>query len=117
MKQLITILATAIICSTASAQTDTTKTNKNDTIRIGGIIIVKNGKNKNSKDVNINMGRKYNERKRNSNVSTNWWIFDFGSANYTDKTNYATTGSYLVNRPGYPALDKNDFKLRANKSK
>ena len=44
MKQLITFLAAAIICSTATAQTDSTTTKKSDTIRIGGIIIVKNGK-------------------------------------------------------------------------
>jgi hypothetical protein len=116
MKQLITFLAAAVICLTATAQTDSTKTKKSDTIRIGGIIIVKNGKNKNDKDVNITMGRKDETKKKNSNVSTNWWIVDLGFANYTDNTNYATAGSYLVSRPGYPALDKNDFKLRTGKS-
>jgi Outer membrane protein beta-barrel domain len=114
MKQLITFLAAAIICSTASAQTDSTTTKKSDTIRIGGIIIVKNGKK--DKDVNITMGRKDKTKKKNPNVSTNWWIVDVGFNNYTDKTNYATAGSYLINRPGYPNLDKNDFKLRAGKS-
>jgi hypothetical protein len=116
MKQLITFLAAAIICSTATAQTDSTKKQKSDTIRIGGIIIVKNGKNKNNKDVDITMGRKNNDRKKNANVSTNWWIVDLGFANYTDNTNYANTGTYLVNRPGSPALNENDFKLRAGKS-
>jgi len=116
MKQLITFLAAAIICSTATAQTDSTKNKKADTIRIGGIIIVKNGKNKNDKDVNITMGRKNNEKKQNSNVSTNWWIVDLGFANYTDNTNYANAGSYLVNKPGAPALNKNDFKLSTGKS-
>lgn len=116
MKQLITFLAAAVICLTATAQTDSTKTKKSDTIRIGGIIIVKNGKNKNDKDVNITMGRKDNNKKKNANVSTNWWIVDLGFANYTDNTNYANAGSYLVSRPGYPAIDKNDFKLRTGKS-
>lgn len=114
MKQLITFLAAAIICSTATAQTDSTTTKKSDTIRIGGIIIVKNGKK--DKDVNITMGRKDKTKKKNPNVSTNWWIVDVGFNNYTDKTNYATAGSYLINRPGYPDLDKNDFKLRSGKS-
>ncbi len=112
MKQLITFLAAAIICTVATAQTDSTKTSKSDTIRIGGIIIVKNGK----KDKDITMGRKDNEKKRNANVSTNWWIVDVGFNNYTDKTNYATAGSYLVNKPGTPALNGNDFKLRTGKS-
>ena len=114
MKQLITFLAAAIICSVAMAQTDSTKTSKSDTIRIGGIIIVKNGKK--DKDVNITMGRKDKEKKKNANVSTNWWIVDVGFNNYTDKTNYATAGSYLVNKPGAPALNGNDFKLRTGKS-
>jgi hypothetical protein len=114
MKQLITLLAAAVICSAATAQTDSTKTKKSDTIRIGGMVIVKNGKK--DKDVNITMGRKNYEKKRNANVSTNWWIVDLGFANYDDKTNYGATGTYLVNRPGYPALNANDFKLRTGKS-
>lgn len=114
MKQLITLLAAAVICSAATAQTDSTKTKKSDTIRIGGMVIVKNGKK--DKDVNITMGRKNYEKKRNANVSTNWWIVDLGFANYDDKTNYGATGGYLVNRPGYPALNANDFKLRTGKS-
>ena len=115
MKQLITFLAAVMICSAATAQTDSTK-KKSDTIRIGGIIIVKNGKNKTDKDVNITMGRKDKQKKNNANVSTNWWIVDLGFANYTDNTDYATAGSYLVNKPGSPALNKNDFKLRSGKS-
>ena len=114
MKQLITTLAAVIICTAATAQTDSTIAKKSDTIRIGGMIIVKNGKK--DKDVNITLGRKDSQKKRNANVSTNWWIVDLGFANYDDKTNYAATGSYLVNRPGYPALNANDFKLRAGKS-
>lgn len=116
MKQLITLLATAIFCNVATAQTDSTKNAKNDTIRIGGIVIVKKGNGNKSKDVSVTMGRKTPEKKRNSNVSTNWWIVDLGFANYDDQTNYANTGTYLVNRPGYPALNGNDLKLRAGKS-
>jgi len=122
MKQLITLLATAILCTSVTAQTDTTKKQKADTIRIGGIIIVRNGKNKTdngNKDIDITMGRDHNQKKKNPNVSTNWWIVDLGFANYTDNTNYANAGSYLVNRPplsSYPALDKNSFKLNAGKS-
>ncbi|GAB2829284.1 porin family protein [Ferruginibacter profundus] len=121
MKQLITFLALAIICSSATAQ-DSTKRSKSDTIRIGGIIIVKNGKRdkdtKEKKEVDITLGRNEKAKKKNPNVSTNWWIVDLGFANYTDNTNYttATADGYLKNRPGYPALDKNDFKLRSGKS-
>ena len=54
------------------------------------MVIIKKGKpgNKNS-DVNVTLGRTDEKKKRNSNVSTNWWIVDLGFANYDDKTNYA----------------------------
>ena len=112
MKRLTLLLATAIICSTVSAQNEDEKKQK-DTIHIGGMIIVKQGKNKNGKEITI--GKDHKPRKR-SNISTNWWILDLGFANYDDKTNYSTAGSYLVNRPGSPALGKEDFKLRTGKS-
>jgi hypothetical protein len=114
MKKLILLLATAAICTNLRAQEAPAKKDENkDTIRVGGMIIVKKG-NKSS-DVNINIGGDIGKKKKR-NISTNWWIVDLGFANYNDKTNYANTGSYLVNRPGYPGLDKNDFKLRAGKS-
>lgn len=116
MKKLTLFLATAIICLNAAAQDEKSNPGeKKDTIRIGGIIIVKKGKPAKDGDVQINInGPKTPRRKRN--VSTNWGIIDLGFSNYNDQTNYANAGSYLINRPGYPALDKNDFKLRAGKS-
>jgi hypothetical protein len=117
MKKLILLLATAIICLNLMAQEDTASTKNNkDTIRIGGMVIVKKGK-KEGGDLSIKVGTD-NGKKKRKNVSTNWWIVDLGFANYSDKTNYANAGSYLVNRPGlnYPALDKDNFKLRAGKS-
>ncbi|MEO6539457.1 MAG: hypothetical protein ABIN74_00645, partial [Ferruginibacter sp.] len=111
MKKLILLLALAIICLNVSAQDEPGK-NK-DTIRVGGIIIVKKGKK--DGDLTVKIGGD-NPKKKRSKLSTNWWIIDLGFANYNDKTNYANTGSYLVNRPGYPALDKNDFKLKTGKS-
>lgn len=117
MKQLITLLATAIFCSASMAQTpvaDTLKPKEGDTIRIGNIVIIKKGKAK--KEVDITMGRNKTKRKQNANISTNWWIVDLGYNNYTDKTNYATAGAYLINKPGSPALGASDFKLKAGKS-
>ena len=112
MKKLTLLVATAIICLTSTAQDEKENTNKTkDTIRIGGMIIVKKGK---PGDVNISIGNK--KHLKNKNVSTNWGIIDLGFANYNDQTNYANAGTYLINRPGYPALDKNDFKLKTGKS-
>ncbi len=114
MKKLILLLATAIICLNSAAQEVPEKKNENkDTIRVGGLLIVKKGKK--SGDVSLKIGGD-NGKKRRKNISTNWWIVDLGFANYSDKTNYANAGSYLINRPGFPNLDKNDFKLKTGKS-
>lgn len=116
MKKLILLLAIAMICLNVSAQEDSVKTDLNkDTIRIGGMIIVKKGKGDKDKRLSVKIGED-NSKKKKSNLSTNWWIIDLGFSNYNDKTDYTNTGSYLINRPGYPALDKNDFKLKWGKS-
>jgi Outer membrane protein beta-barrel domain len=114
MKKLILLLATAAICLNLTAQDEPEKKDGDkDTIRIGGMRIVKKGK-KNG-DVSISIGGDKGKKKK-KNLTTNWGIVDLGFANYNDNTNYANAGSFLVNRPGYPALDKNDFKLKAGKS-
>lgn len=115
MKKLTLLLALAVICLTVSAQDEPAKSKeKKDTIRIGGMIIVKQGK-KDGKGLEITRN-KDDKKWKKRNTSTNWWILDLGFSNYNDQTNYANAGSFLVNRPGYPALDKNDFKLKAGKS-
>ncbi|MBC7890147.1 MAG: hypothetical protein H7Z13_19900 [Ferruginibacter sp.] len=118
MMKLFTLMALVLVCTVANAQTDSPKGSKEaDTIRIGNIIITKNGKNsddsKNS-NTHITMGRK--QKKKLSNVSTNWGIVDLGFANYADETNYNATGTYIYNRPGAAALSKSDFKLNTGKS-
>src|SRR5437868_1560973 len=124
MKRIILMIGAVIFCLGASAQVDTSgKANKGDTLRIGKFTIIKKGwiskKNRdkhNNEDNTMVMGRNNKERKQMSGTSTNWWVFDLGFSNYVDNTNYGATGNYLVNRPGSPNLDKNDFKLRAGKS-
>jgi Outer membrane protein beta-barrel domain len=114
MKKLILLLATATICLNLTAQDEPgKKEGDKDTIRVGGMIIVKKGKKSGDASVKISNDK---GKKKKRNISTNWGIVDLGFANYSDNTNYANAGSYLVNRPGYPALDKNDFKLKAGKS-
>lgn len=106
MKKLAILVATVIICSAASAQ----EKEKKDTIRIGNMVIIKNGDQK--KSIRVNRNRTHRKR----NINTSWGVVDLGFSNYIDNTNYVSTGGYLVDRPGYPALDKNDFKLRTGKS-
>jgi hypothetical protein len=106
MKQVIILLTGISMSLTGLAQTDSTETEKSDTIRIGGMIIIK----KRSRDKDKDTDAKTDERKgKKSNISTNWWIVDLGFANYTDNTNYPLTTFA-------PGLDKDDFKLRTGKS-
>lgn len=122
MKKFTLLMAILLPGLASVAQTDSTATAdtsraKNDTIRVGNILIIKKGgkKDGDEKSTSITMGRR-NTQKANSTVSTNWFIVDIGFANYDDQTNYSNTGSYLVNRPGTAGFDKGDFKLRTGKS-
>jgi Outer membrane protein beta-barrel domain len=104
---------------TSLAQTDSVEIQKkNDTIRIGGMIILKKEDSTQRRHVSVTVGNR--RKQRNSNVSTASWIIDLGFANWNDKTNYATAtaGSYLVTRPGPGSADlaENDFKLKTIKS-
>jgi len=111
MKKLILLLATAAICLNLTAQDEPGK-KEGDTIRVGGMIIVKKGK----KNGGVSIKSNDKIKRKHRNISTNWGVVDLGFANYNDNTNYANAGSYLVNKPGSPAFDKNDFKLRTGKS-
>ena len=98
------------------AQIDSTgKEQKADTIKVGGMIIIKRPGEKREikreKDVSI-PDRKSS---KNSNVSTNWWIVDLGFNNMRDNTVYgsAAANSYLV---GIPPFTEDEMKLRAGKS-
>ncbi|MGN6249852.1 MAG: hypothetical protein ACTHNG_15980, partial [Ginsengibacter sp.] len=115
MKKSILILA--IICTALSgfAQIDSTQQNdQNDTVRIGGMIILKKGNpDDDKKRVTVTVGD--HKRPDHSNISTSSFVFDIGFANWTDKTNYANAiaSNDLV---GTPELGANDFKLRTGKS-
>lgn len=114
MKRLTVWVAAGLICTTANAQDDPGKnTPKPDTIHIGGILIVKKGDSKKISELSVGNNRKPS---KNRLITTNWWIVDLGFSRYSDQTNYAQTGNYLVNQPGAPALGKKDFELRGGKS-
>lgn len=92
------------------AQTDSTQ-QKVDTIKVGGMIIIKKpGKDGQKKEVIIS-----NRRNRsNSRVSTNWFIVDLGFANVNDETNYAA-----AQQSGFVTNDiksEDDLNLRTGKS-
>jgi hypothetical protein len=122
MRRLLLSVATGFVCLAGRAQVsgDTTPVKKVDTIRVGNILIIKKkdpnekeGKDGWSREIKI--GRKRDGKP--SNVSTNWWIIDFGLSNYNDNTVYSNVpATYFANRPGQPAIGANDFKLRQGKS-
>src|SRR6266576_2226521 len=117
MKRIFTlgiILCTAL---TGFAQADTTvKQNEPDTIKVGGMIIIRRPdgnreivRNRKGRDTTISH-RRYS---RPSNISTNWWILDLGFSNYNDKTNYssAATQSFA------PGSTDESFTLKTFKSR
>jgi hypothetical protein len=116
------IYALALLCASFSLavaqKTNTDSTivvvkEKQDTIRIGSILIIKkHTKNKNDSGAVILA----KEVKSNKKTSTNYVIVDVGFANWNDNTNYASTPTGVVNKPGTPAFNSNDMKLRGGKS-
>src|SRR5665647_1031141 len=118
MKKSILILSVMLASATSFAQTDSVQVEKKgDTIRIGGMIILKKGEPEEKKHVTVTVGNRRKPR-NNSNISTASWIVDLGFSNWIDKTNYAsaTANSFIVNKPGTPDLVENDFKLKTVKS-
>jgi hypothetical protein len=127
MKRIVAIIATFVVAQAGFAQTDTTKKESPDTVKVGNFIIIKKNKDGDSSStyertyshngININIGNRNNTR-HNSAVSTNWFIFDLGFANFRDETLYgsADAKNYLHTNVGDPAFSENDFKLRTGKS-
>jgi hypothetical protein len=115
MKYIFTSLLGIGICISGFAQTDTTGTPaKYDTIRAGGIIIIKK-KEVESKKENGDVTIEIKKRKtyKPSNISTNWWIVDLGFANVNDQTNYTA----ISGPAGYfPDGTKNLMGLKTGKS-
>jgi hypothetical protein len=122
MKRLITLIAILAITKAGFAQTDTTSQTP-DTVKVGNFVIIKKDKDGEKVDRNysetwrngIHIGLGKNTRTR-SRVSTNYFIFDLGFANYRDETTYPNTNPYLHLNAGDPAFTKDDFELRSGKS-
>jgi hypothetical protein len=112
-KLMILAMATGIFMS--SFAQDTTGKDKVDTIRIGGMIIIKkkgtNVEDSTEEKKDRVIIRTYNSQKK-SNVSTNWLIVDLGFANWRDQTDYSSAEAQAF----APGLAKGSFKLRTGKT-
>jgi len=127
MKRLVCAGAVLLIALTGFTQTDSTKTT--DTVKVGNFIIIKK---KGSETYNESERQRHNDnpwdyysyiferrRPRNKNISTNWFIFDLGFANYRDNTNYpdAQAGPYLkVLKPADGPVNQSTMHLNPGKS-
>jgi hypothetical protein len=118
MKRIYLMMATCFVSATLFAQNDSTKTSQTDTIRIGGMVIIKkDSPEQRRRETSVTIGN--NRKQKNSNVNDAQFIIDLGFANWSDKTDYtsATSQGYLINRPGTTSpLGANDFKLKTGKS-
>jgi hypothetical protein len=115
MKSILLVCVAACLFHSGFAQEDTTgKKETNDTIRIGGMIIIKKG---GSNDSEIITGKKTvripSRRKKPENLTTNWWIFDIGYSGFEDKTNYASPEAQAF----APGSTEDWFDLRGGKSR
>ena len=116
MKNITFTVTAILLCLTLFGQADTTEVTKgSDTIRIGGMVIIKRGDgNEGRRHATITIGNR--KKRKHSNISTAHWILDLGFANYTDKTDYAAAMARKYVIAGSPALGENDFKLKTSKS-
>jgi len=94
MNRILLVCVAACLFTTGFAQTDTTgKKETNDTIRIGGMIIVKKPGSNDREIITGDRTVKIPSRKReseNENVTTNWSILDIGFSGFNDQTNYSS---------------------------
>ena len=120
MKRILFLCMAACTLMTGFAQTDTTAkkdpSNEADTIRIGGIIIIRKPGTKDreiiTRDGEIKIPSR--DHSKPENLSTNWWIIDLGFSNFVDNTVYGPGTAADLFAPG---STEDWFKLRAGKSR
>lgn len=114
MNRLLLLAAGLCLALSGMAQNDTTtnKPNAGDTIRVGNLLIVRNGKPDWDNPEVLRIRRHRNWSDHPSKLSTDWGILDLGFANYNDQTNYASAGAQSF----APGSAKYWFNLNTRKS-
>ena len=113
MKRFFTLCVVLCTVMTGFAQTDTIPKQTTDTIKIGGMVIIREpGGNYDStrKRDKIFSIRNRRSSDKPANLSTNWWIFDIGFSNYVDKSVYPNAITDNI-------VTEDDLKARAGKSR
>src|SRR6185436_7818115 len=114
MKSILLVCIAACLFNIANAQTDTTG-KQNDTIRIGGMIIIKKA-GSNDREIITRGDRSVripSRRSKPDNVTTNWMVIDLGYAGFNDKTNYSSAAAQAF----APGSTEDWFDLRGGKSR
>lgn len=85
-----------------------------DTIRVGNLIIIKNGKMSTDSGGIVRIRRRHSERSysKPSNITTNWVMLDLGFANFNDRTMYTSASAQAF----APGSTSDWFRLRTGKS-
>lgn len=114
MKRIFILCVALCAITTGFAQADTTK-QKPDTIKIGGMVIIREPGGKNEGGKNRDGVLRISSRKRDkpANISTNWWILDLGFSNYNDQTVYTSAAAQAI----APGSTEDWFELRPGKSR
>ena len=115
MKSILLVCVAACLFNSGFAQTDTTgKKETNDTIRIGGMIIIKKPGNNNNEVITGEKTVRIPSRKRTpQNLTTNWWIIDMGFSGFNDKTDYASAEA----QDFAPGSTEDWFDIKSGKSR
>lgn len=122
MKQLLFSLAGLLLVFSGMAQSDTSKPQSADTIKVGNMIIIKKHDGKEEKtekrkenkeeDGGVKVEIKKRKEYKKSNISTNWLIVDLGFSNVNDQTNYSAPATQAF----FPGGTKDMMGLRNGKS-
>ncbi|MBS4043618.1 MAG: hypothetical protein KGZ59_07360 [Chitinophagaceae bacterium] len=122
MKKVLLIILSISCVTLLFAQTETA-TNSTDTTEVGVYKIpnktysstdeVSSKRKKHKSDIVFG----YSSKRKQSNVSTSWWILDLGFANFRDQTNYtaAQAGNYFQTYKNGPVTE-NSMNLINGKS-
>ena len=111
MKKILLMCMAACTMMASMAQTDSiTNIPKIDTIRIGGMVIIRK---QGEKSIHSEPRMHNRRNSSHSKVSTNWGIVDLGFSNYDDQTNYTSPGAQAY----APGSNASWFNLRNGKSR
>lgn len=113
MKRFLLLCMATCFVLAGFAQTDTTgkkAPDQADTIKVGGMIIIKKGDRGDNDDYRVRIPRR---SRTQENLTTNWWILDLGFSNFNDQTNYSSPEAQAF----APGSTEDWFKLRTGKSR